>query len=100
MYARVARWEGGDAEAMRQTAERIKEQAATGPPEGVPGNSGFRLLIDPDNGRALAIGFFETEDDLRQADAALNAMTPPPGANLGERTAVEFYEVAVEAGTV
>ena len=100
MYARVARWEGGEADAMRQTAARIQELSKSGPPEGVPANSGFRLLVDPDNGRSLAIGFFETEEDLRKADEALNAMTPPPGANLGERASVEFYEVAVEAGTV
>ena len=98
MYARVARWEGAEADAIRQTAARIKEQAASGPPEGVPA-SGFRLLIDPDNGRTLAIGFFETEDDLRKGDEALNAMTPPD-EGLGRRTSVEFYEIAVEAGTV
>ena len=98
MYARVARWEATDAEAMRQTAERIKERAQGGPPEGVPA-SGFRLLIDPENGRALAIGFFETEDDLRQGDAALKDMTPPD-EGLGQIASVEFYEVAVEAGTV
>ena len=100
MYVRVARFEGGSADEIRQTAAMIRERSQSGPPEGVPPNSGFRLLVDPDNGRALAIGFFETEDDLRQADAALNAMDPPGNANLGNRVSVEFYEVGVEAGTV
>jgi len=44
----------------------------------------------------LNISLFETEDDLRQGDATLNAMDPPiPGA-LGQRTSVEMYEVGVK----
>ena len=74
MYARVARWEGGEADAIRRSAERIGSE--TGPPEGVPAK-GFLLLIDPEGGRGLAIGLFETEDDLRQGDETLNAMNPP-----------------------
>src|SRR3954454_2032854 len=34
MYARVTRWEGGDADAIRESAERIKNDGASGPPEG------------------------------------------------------------------
>lgn len=96
MYARVARWEGGDAEAMRQTAARIAEQSKTGPPPGVPATA-FLLLIDPDGGRALAIGVFETEEDRETGDRVLREMTPPAGANLGTRAAVEMYEVGVAA---
>ncbi|HEV2061810.1 MAG TPA: hypothetical protein VGR12_03075 [Solirubrobacteraceae bacterium] len=69
--------------------------AASGPPEGVPAKS-FRLLIDPDEGRALAIAMFETEDDLRKGDEALNAMEPEEP--IGRRTSVEMYEVAVDVG--
>jgi len=94
MYARVARWEGGDADAIRASAARMKEQSASGPPEGVPA-VGFTLLIDPDNGRGLAIGLFETEDDLRQGDATLNEMSPPDDG-MGQRASVEVYEVAID----
>lgn len=93
MYARVARWEGADAEGLRRAAGRMSSQAASGPPEGVPATS-FRLLIDPDGGRALAIALFETEDDLRKGDATLNAMSPEDP--IGRRTSVEMYEVAVD----
>jgi hypothetical protein len=94
MYARVAKWEGADAEAMRATAERINSEADSGPPEGVPAK-GFLLLIDPDNGRSIAISFFETEEDRRQGDETLNAMNPP-GDGMGNRSAVEMYDVAAE----
>ena len=94
MYARVARWEGADADALRASAKEISARAATGPPEGVPGTA-FLLLIDPDEGRALAIGLFETEEDRATGDATLNSMSPP-GDGMGTRAAVEMYEVAVD----
>ena len=79
---------------MRRTAERINDQAASGPPEGVP-STGFLLLIDPDNGRGLAVGLFETEEDLRKGDETLNSMTPPD-QGLGHRVSVDMYEVAID----
>jgi hypothetical protein len=94
MYARVASWEGGDAEAIRDSAAGIQSQADQGPPEGVPA-TGFLLLIDPDNGRSIGIALFETEEDMRTGDAKLNEMSPP-GDGMGTRRAVEFYEVAAE----
>src|SRR3954449_5352061 len=97
MYARVAKWEGGDADGIRASAARMNAQAASGPPEGVPA-VGFTLLIDPDNGRAVAIGLFETEEDVRKGDETLNAMTPPEDG-MGRRASVEFYEVAIDVRT-
>jgi hypothetical protein len=94
MYARVARWEGADADAMRRTVDQIKADAASGPPEGVPAKA-FLMLIDPDGGKTLAISLFETEDDLRAGDAVLNDMSPPDDG-FGQRTSVESYEVGVD----
>ena len=94
MYARVARWEGAEGEALRRSAEQINAQAASGPPEGVPAK-GFLMLIDPGSGRSLAVALFETEDDLRKGDETLNAMTPS-GDDVGKRTSVETYEVAAD----
>jgi hypothetical protein len=94
MYARVATWEGAEAGAIRNTAAEIKSQSESGPPEGVPAK-GFLLLIDPDNGRVMAVSLFETEEDLRKGDETLNAMSPPDDG-MGSRTAVGKYEVAVD----
>lgn len=94
MYARVARWEGGDGEKMRASAASINHQSGEGPPEGVPAK-GFTLLLDADAGRGVAITLFETEEDLRQGDETLNAMEPPE-EGLGRRVAVETYEVVVD----
>jgi hypothetical protein len=91
MYARVVRWEGAEADAMREATAQIEADASQGPPEGVP-TKGFLLLNDPDDGRVMAVSFFETEEDYRQGDQALNEMDPP-GGGFGQRTAVEKYEV-------
>jgi hypothetical protein len=94
MYARVARWENADPDALRAGAERINASAADGPPEGVPAKS-FRMLIDPENGRSISIVMFETEEDLQQGHETLNNMNPPDDSG-GSRTSVELYEVAVD----
>jgi hypothetical protein len=94
MHARVARFEGGDAEGIRRGVAVISGQAEQGPPEGVPA-VGFLLLIDPDAGRTLAISLFETEEDMRTGDATLNEMSPPP-ETLAQRASVEFYEVGAD----
>ena len=94
MHARVARFEGADADAIRRSAEQINADASSGPPEGVPA-VGFLLLIDPENGRGLGISLFENEEDLRTGDEVLNQMSPP-GEGMGRRTSVETYEVGAD----
>jgi hypothetical protein len=79
---------------MRRSVEQINADAGSGPPEGVPAK-GFLLLIDPDNGRSLAVSLFETEEDLRKGDEVLNAMSPP-GEGMGQRSSVATYEVAAD----
>jgi hypothetical protein len=94
MYARVASFEGAEGDALRSSSEELKERATSGPPEGVPA-TGFTMLIDPDSGRSISIVLFETEEDLRTGDAALNEMNPTSDA-AGKRASVETYEVAID----
>jgi len=54
----------------------IQKQSESGPPEGVPA-VGFLLLHKPDEGKVLAIGLFETEEDLQTGDATMNSMDLP-----------------------
>jgi|SRR5829696_1359736 len=98
MYARLAKWEGADADTLRRSTEEMKARAGEGPPPGVPAK-GFMMLIDPDSGRSMAVVLFETEEDMRQGDEALNAMDPTGaggGTVAGQRTSVEMYEVAID----
>lgn len=96
MHARVARFEGASTEGLEQAAAEIRREAGEGgPPEGVPATEAI-LLTDSDNGRAMAIMLFETEEDYRRGDETLNSMSPP-GGSMGQRVSVEKYEVAVRA---
>jgi hypothetical protein len=95
MHARVATFEGGDADQIREVISRISQEGESGPPEGVPA-VGFLMLHRADEGKVLAISLFETEDDLKQGDATLNSMDPPVTGGLGQRGPVEMYEVGVK----
>jgi hypothetical protein len=94
MYARVVRWEDAEADALKRTAEEISSEADSGPPEGVPAK-GFLLMHDLEGGKAMAITFFESEEDYRQGDETLNSMNPP-GEGFGRRVGVDKYSVALE----
>ena len=95
MHARVATFDGGDPDQVREMVRDIEQRSKSGPPEGVPA-VGLLLLHRADEGKVLTISLFETEADLQQGDATLNAMDPAiPGA-LGQRTSVEMYEVGVK----
>ncbi len=94
MHARVVTWEGGDADAIRANVREIASRASAGPPEGVPA-VGFTLLADPDGGKVVAIGLFETLEELETGAAVLEQMNPPQ-EGMGERTVVGVYEVAMD----
>jgi hypothetical protein len=93
MLARVVMWEGGSADAIRAAAAQLKANIGQGPPDGVKSN-GITALADPDGGRVLMIGMFETAADLRDSEPALEAMSPPEG--LGTRASVDVYDVVAD----
>ena len=93
MYARIARFEGGDLADADRAVARVREQAQGERPPGLEGAKRLLMLVDRESGRGLGVMFFETEDDMRRGDQALNAMTPEGGAR---RTSVEMYEVALD----
>jgi hypothetical protein len=94
MLARVAMWEGAEAETLERTAAEIRDQAEAegGPPPGVPAKQ-FLLLHNTAAGKAIAVTLFESEDDYRQGDETLNSMSPP-GEGMGKRVGVEKFELA------
>jgi hypothetical protein len=96
VFARVVRFEGADRESLERTTDEIRQQGEEqgGPPPGVPSK---RLLIlnDAAGGKSLAISMFETEAEYEEGDRTLNEMSPP-GDGMGQRVAVDKYEVAIE----
>jgi hypothetical protein len=86
--ARVVTFDGVN----KQRIEEMKrEMDEGGRPDDVPATE-ILVLHDPEAEKSLAILFFESEDDYRRGDEALNAM--PAGDTPGQRTSVTKYEVA------
>lgn len=63
-------------------------------PEGLPATE-MMILHDPEAERAMAIVFFDNEDDYRTGDEFLSGM--PASDTPGRRTSVTKHEVAVRA---
>ena len=87
--ARVVTFEGVDAARMAEMAGEVEGGER---PEGLPATE-MMLLHDEERGQAVAILFFDNEDDYRQGDELLNAM--PAGDTPGRRTSVTKYAVAL-----
>jgi hypothetical protein len=87
--ARVVSFDGVSADRM---AEMRQEMEGREQPDEIPATE-IVVLHDAEAERSLVILFFESEDDYRRADEALNAM--PAGDTPGQRTAVARYDVAM-----
>ena len=86
--ARVVTFDGVSAERM---AEMQSEMESGDRPDDVPATE-IVVLHDAEAEQALVVLFFESEDDYRRGDEALNAM--PAGETPGTRSSVAKYEVA------
>ena len=96
MYARIARFEGGDTSQMDAVIAGAREMIDSNfdsPPEGLEGSKAVWMLVDRENARGLGITLFDNEEDLRRGDQALNAMSPAVDAGQS-RSSVEIYEIA------
>jgi hypothetical protein len=89
--ARVVSFEGVTPERI---AEMTAEMREGGRPEGLPAAE-LLVLHDPEAEQALAIVFFDNEEDYAQGDAVLDAM--PAGDTPGRRRSVTKYTVAHRA---
>lgn len=95
MFARVASFEGGDTERLRQMNEERQASGAMGLPESV---RRALVLNDDTTGRRLFITFFDSREQVDAAEAQFNAMGDEiPEEIRGRRTAVDVYEVVFDS---
>jgi hypothetical protein len=87
-YARVASFENVPQEALEEITSQIRDGER---PENLPATE-IIVLADREGGKMQAITFFDSEDDYRQGDEALRAMSPPGAMGAAS---VAKYEVAV-----
>lgn len=88
-FARVVSFDGVTRERIGQLEREIGDG---GPPDDIPAQE-LLILYDGDAQRSLAIMLFESEEDYRRGDQALDAM--PAADTPGSRTSVTKYEVAI-----
>jgi hypothetical protein len=86
--ARVVVFDGIDKDRIESIRQEMNEGER---PEGLPATE-VMLLHDPETDSAMAIVFFENEDDYRQGNEVLDAM--PAGDTPGQRRSVTKYDVA------
>jgi len=91
MYARVVRFTDVTPERIDEIIKGVDE--SDGPPPGVD-STGFTLLVDEAQGTALFVGFFETEEKMRDASAVFEQMDS--SETPGSRASVDLCEVKVE----
>jgi hypothetical protein len=89
--ARVVGFDGVDSQRIAQMKSEIEDGEK---PEGLPATE-MMILHDPDSDQALAIVFFDNENDYRTGDEFLSSM--PSSDTPGSRTSVTKYDVAVRA---
>ena len=96
MYARVAVFEGRDMTGADDLIAKVRGQS-----DSIPGLQGFLMLIDRDQGTALGITLFPTEQAIDAAEPAFDQMAAAiPEDQRGRRVSVGRYEVLMlEGGT-
>ncbi|MDI5964989.1 hypothetical protein [Streptantibioticus silvisoli] len=94
MFARVQTFHQA-AEKLDELATLVRDQLAVAQPLGY---QGFQYLIDRENGKALLISFWDTEENLRrlEADNASTREHVKSAAGVESPTA-EVFEVTLQA---
>lgn len=91
MYARIVRFTDVDPEHLASRLRQVDER--DGPPEGVPA-TGIQLCHDEEQGTAVVIQLFESQEDMRQGESVLDAMDP--SETPGTRASVDRCEIKLE----
>ena len=92
MWARVARFQGDPADVEDRISRLRSLLEGDEPPAALVGAK-VLMLVDRESGGMLGVTLFETEEQMRTADTAMNAGK----GHAGSRSGVEFYEVPIHA---
>lgn len=94
MFARVASFEGGDTQRLRQMNDERMASGSANLPEGM---RRALLLADQASGRRLFVTFFDSREAIDAAEARFESMGDEiPEDIRGRRTSVDVYEVVMD----
>jgi hypothetical protein len=91
MHARVVRFTDVSPEQIDTVVGRVEE--SEGPPPGVD-SSAMKLFYDSDQGTAVFVAFFDSEQQMRDADAVFKEMDASDTP--GTRASIDICEVKIE----
>jgi hypothetical protein len=91
MHARVVRFTEVTDDRIAEIVSQLDE--SEGPPPGVD-STGFELFVDHAQGTGVFVGYFETEQKLRDANRFFEDMEP--SETPGTRASVDLCEVKVQ----
>ena len=89
MYARVVRFTDVRSDRPDQL-DAGQIEGGEGPPPGVNAK-GIRMMVDESQGTAVVVIFFDSEEDMKQGNEALDAMDA--SETPGTRASVDICEV-------
>jgi hypothetical protein len=104
MYVRSARFEGGDIGAIDAEIALVHDSIAGSAGRGETSEIPPRLaelarrievLVDRERGSVTMSVHFDSQEDAREADAIMRAMSPTK-EGWGKRVSAEIYEVALD----
>lgn len=101
MFARMATFEGVDAEEADRTLDEMTKRVEP-LMRALPGFKGYVDLMDRSSGKGVTISLFDSEENLTAAEPTFDEEMPRALGDLmgpwaGRRTSVERYEVMVDA---
>jgi heme-degrading monooxygenase HmoA len=91
MHARIGTWHGGGAE-LERWIERSREEVLP-QVRAVAGSTGVLLLLDRENGRALTITLWESEQAMQESEERRAALQQGTTTVSGARVETTRYEV-------
>ena len=91
MFARVVRFTDVTPERIDEVINRVEESDV--PPPGVD-STGMKLFVDEAQGTAIFVGYFESEDKMREADTVFEQMDS--SETPGTRASIDRCEVKLE----
>lgn len=91
MHARVVRFTGVTPGTIDKVRAQVEESG--GPPPGVRATA-MKMLYDAEQGTSVFVAFFDSEQDMRDADRIFDEMDT--GDTPGQRVSVDRCEVVIE----